>query len=417
MQPIKKQQFIPLITWLCITTFYCYQTILRSLPNIIYQELITKFGISASQFGSFAGIYYIGYIIAHVPIGIAISKIGPRIIIPLCISLNAMGLSPLIYPMFGWQGALVGRLLIGIGSSAAAVGALQLFRSLYPKRFATMLGLTAFLSLVIAVYIGNILGPMIIGMGFDKTLQILLYNGCLLAGITYYMMPKLPVKASSSSLIWTDLKSLMRNYKIIIIGLCAGLMVGTMEGFADAWGTAFLMQVYQLEKTTANMLILTIFLGMAIGCLLLPYIADKTNYYFGVTIVAGILLVTCFVFLLTGMLNKTGLSLACITIGICSAYQVIMLAKATTFVSEEQSGMVGAVVNMMIMAFGWIFHRIIGMTLEANWDGTIIDHVKKYNSASFIKAVAVIPVGATIAIMGLIILLATKSFKEKNTNL
>ena len=118
--------------WLSITMFYCYQYVLRVLPNTIMPELMSQFNIGAAEFGAFAGIYYIGYIIIHVPIGLALSKWGGKLVLPTCILLTSLGLAPLVYSE-NWNYVLMGRLMVGLGSSAAIVGALQIFRIIFAR--------------------------------------------------------------------------------------------------------------------------------------------------------------------------------------------------------------------------------------------------------------------------------------------
>ena len=70
MKTEERKKFISIMVWFCITMFYCYQYILRALPNIILPDMMSKYGVGASEFSSFAGMYYAGYVIVHIPIGI-----------------------------------------------------------------------------------------------------------------------------------------------------------------------------------------------------------------------------------------------------------------------------------------------------------------------------------------------------------
>ncbi len=396
----KKNKFISILIWSCITLFYCYQYILRPLPNIIMPNILGKYGIGAAEFGSFAGIYYIGYIIVHIPIGILLSRFGAKIVIPISIACTAIGLVPMVY-FDSWYMVIVGRTLTGMGSSAAIVGALQIFRILYPNKFAMMLGIMVSLGLITAVYAGTPLSSLINSVGIDLTINILLYTGIILAFITYLLMPNTTSEILNHN-IWSDIKSIISNYKLLFTSLFAGLMVGPLEGFADAWGSAFITNVYGLEKSIADTITLSIFLGMCIGCVLLPYIADKTKWFFGVTIFSGIIMVVCFIYILSGHANANSLYYTCLIIGIFCAYQVVIIARIATFVPEKISGMAAAVANMIIMAFGWVFHNAIGISLDNLWDGAkTIDGARIYTPEAFIASLEIIPAATIIAIIGL----------------
>ena len=395
----EKNKFISILIWSCITLFYCYQYILRPLPNIIMPEILGKYGIGAAEFGSFAGIYYIGYIVVHIPVGILLSRFGAKKIIPICIGCTAIGLAPMIY-CDAWWTVVVGRIFTGIGSSAAIVGALQIFRILYPTKFAMMLGIMVSLGLITAVYASTPMSGIITSIGMNSTISILLYAGIILAILTYFLLPE-SVSEVSHSNIGTDIKAIICNYKLLFASIFAGLMVGPLEGFADAWGSAFMISVYGLEKTMADSITLSVFLGMCAGCLILPYIADKTRWYFGVTIFSGIVMILCFIYILSGNATVDSLYYTCVITGIFCAYQVVIIARIATFVSEERSGMAAAVANMIIMTFGWIFHNSIGMTLDKLWDGTMVNGIKSYSAEAFIASISIIPTASTLAIIGL----------------
>jgi len=97
MKTEERKNFISIMVWFCITMFYCYQYIVRALPNIILPNMMSKYGVGASVFSSFAAMYYAGYVIITIPIGIMLSRFGARTVLPICIVLISIGLVPLAY--------------------------------------------------------------------------------------------------------------------------------------------------------------------------------------------------------------------------------------------------------------------------------------------------------------------------------
>ncbi len=407
----QRNQIINFLIWLSITLFFCYQSVLRILPNIISQSVMSEFNISAAEFGSFAGLYYIGYISLHIPIGIALTKIGTKKIISLCIVITALGLIPLAYPI-NWNWAIVGRVLTGIGSSAAAVGGLQIFRIIYPEKFTRMFGLMIFFGLITAVYIGKPLASIVLNIGSNTTVNGLLFFGLVLAASTYVLIPTSEEELLKHNVV-SDIKSVLFNSRLLFTAFFAGFMIGPMEGFADAWGSAFLISVYEIDKISADSMVLLILLGMSLGCIILPYITDKTGYYFGVTIASGIGMILSFWYLLTGDADVKLLDYLCIIIGIFCAYQVVILAKVATFVSQERSGIAGAVTNMIMMTFGWVFHSMIGVSLDNSWTGETIDGARYYSSDAFIESLSIIPNYLIIGVIGLFAVSTTIFIKAR----
>lgn len=397
---IKKPSTVAsILIWICVTLFCSYQYALRPLPNIIMPNLMIKYGITASDFGFFSTVYYAGYIAAHIPIGILLSRIGGKIILPLAIISTALGLVPLAYSD-SWSMVIIGRCLTGIGSAGSVVGAMQIYRILYPEKFSLMLGITVSLALLTAVYGGATLGYVVEIAGMAVTVNALLYSGIILSIVTYFLMPKMQSESSDAN-ISDDVKSVFCNYKLLFVSLMAGLMVGPMEGFADAWGSAYMVNVYEIPKFVADGNTASIFFGMCAGCIILPYIAEKNKFYIGTTIVSAIGMMVCFVLMLGKYINPSNLYYLCVIIGIFCAYQVVIVSKAATFVSKERSGTAAAVANMIIMGVGAFFHTSIGMIIDNSWDGKINNSIKIYNPDAYTNAIYVIPIALSFAIIGL----------------
>ncbi len=390
--------------WLSITLFYCYQYIVRILPNIIEPNLTDKYGVDVSAFADFASIYYLGYVAVHIPIGIAFTKFGAKKTLPIFIALTALGLYPLVY-CDCWYQVIWGRIINGVGSSAAIVGALQVFRTIYPRNFSQVLGLTVCASILTAVFISAPLSQVIHNIGFDNTVKIIMYSGLLLAIVSYFIIPEASHLEVNSN-IFNSMKTVLLNYKIIILSLCAGLMVGTLEGFGDAWGSKFLLGVYAIPKADADKIILSIFIGMCAGCIILPYIAEKFNKHICITILSGIAIILSFVYILSQNAVPEILYYACFASGLFSAYQVVILPKIITYVPEKISGFAASIANMIIMAFGMYFHKAIAALLDFKWDGLKMGQYKVYNADAYVWAISVIPASILVAIIGLLVILA-----------
>ena len=88
-----------------------------------------------------------------------------------------------------------------------------------------------------------------------------------------------------------------------------------------------------------------------------------------------------------------------LAVGVSSAYQIIAIYKASTYVRENLVGLTTAVANMIIMTFGYLFHSVIGWTISFS---TITNAT---TSEAFIKGIAVIPVALMIGVIGFIIIL------------
>ncbi|MDC0344779.1 MFS transporter, partial [Alphaproteobacteria bacterium] len=283
--------------WALASLFYAYQYILRVLPNIMMDQIQDRFQIDAALFGQYSGLYYIGYAGVHIPIGILLDRLGPRAVMSSCILLTVVGMMSLIYTDV-WIYPLVGRFLIGIGSSAAILGVFKVIRLAFPEdRFVRMLGFSVAIGLVGAIYGGQPVSFLMSFMGWEKVIEIICVAGILLAVAVYAIIPPYDPPKRKNNSARNDMTTVLSNGKVLFICLLGGLMIGPLEGFADAWGTGYLKAAYtQLSTATAAYLPSFIFLGMCFGSPILSLVAEKTQAYYRLIIVSACVMGVVFMY-------------------------------------------------------------------------------------------------------------------------
>jgi predicted MFS family arabinose efflux permease len=383
--------------WIIASVFYAYQYILRVMPNIILNDIMQQFSIDTATFGQFSGIYYIGYSLMHLPLGIMLDRFGPRKIMTACILLTVVGLMPLLFASY-WVYPIIGRLFIGLGSSAAILGIFKIIRMGFSEeRFSRMLSLSVTIGLLGAIYGGGPVSYMREILGYQMLIQLFAVLGLLLAAMTYWIIPD--IISVPQGTVTSNIKEVLSNKRVIWSCVFAGLMVGPVEGFADVWGNIFLKQVYSFEGTLAASMPSMFFIGMCFGAPILSMIADRVGSYVAI-ITAGIVMVTCFCILLFWHLSPFGVTLNFMVVGICSAYQILAIYKASTYVREQVAGLTTAVANMIIMIFGYLFHTAIGGIINLT-GGAHVSHALMYG-------VAVIPIGLFLGTIGFTVLATTE---------
>lgn len=400
---LSRSRSMAWTVWIMASVFYAYQYIVRVMPSTMMHDIMQQFGIDASTFGQFSGIYYIGYALIHLPIGILLDRYGPKKIMSACILLTVVGLLPLLFAD-RWIYPIVGRLLIGVGSSAAILGVFKIIRMTFSDiRFPRMLGLSVTIGLLGAIYGGGPVSYMHQVWGSHTVVQLMAATGVVLAAVTYWLFPNLT--SPSQGTVLSDIKEVISNGRVIWSCIFAGLMVGPLEGFADVWGTAFLKQVYGFEGTLAASMPSMIFVGMCFGAPVLSFIADKIGSYSATIIGAGITMVLGISLMIMWHLTSGALSLSFVLVGICCAYQILAIYKVSTYVRQHVAGLTTALANMIIMIFGYVFHAIIGSIVHAMGGPTV--------SKALIYGVAVIPCALFLGTSGFVLLFLWEKGSER----
>ncbi len=385
-----------------IFIFYSYQYIIRILPNSIKPDLDLYYNINNAQFGSFASTYYIGYVLLHIPLGIMISRIGAKITVSCSLALTGLGLLPLILES-EWHFVIIGRFISGMGASCAAVAGFQIFRKIYPEKYARMLGYMMFFGLCTAKLSEQYLSTLFYQFQVNTVLTFLLLFALSLSILMLLIIPKIEMKNDKN--ILSDIKDIINNKHVVLLSLCSGLMIGSLEGLSDAWGSAFLTNLYpNMSKIQADYFISFIFTGMAIGNLALPYFADKYNMSYLVTVASCLGMAIPLLLIIFYTLSKIILILLFVMIGFFCAYQASTIAMITQHVPTYQSGLTATFTNMIIMSFASFFHRTISICIDI-----FLQYGFEYKVA-YKAGISIIPISSIIAFF-LLLIFARKTRK------
>jgi predicted MFS family arabinose efflux permease len=391
--PITRN--ITWMIWIVASLFYAYQYVLRVMPNILLGDIMQRFQIDATTVGQFSGIYYISYSLMHLPMGILLDRFGPKRVLSSSILLTVLGLLTLAF-----QGSfalpLIGRFLVGLGSSAAILGVFKVIRMAFrEEQFSRLLGFSVTIGLIGAIYGGGPVDYMHKTLGYEAVISVFAIIGVGLALASYVMIPSLKQEVSSNP--FSDIKEVLSNKRVIGVCLLAGLMVGPLEGFADVWASAFLRQVCHIESSLAASLPSLIFIGMCLGAPLLSWIAEKTGHYLLVIAGAGVVMALSFAVAMIYPLSSTLLSVNFMLIGIGCAYQILAIYKVSTYVREGVAGLATASANMIIMLFGYFFHTLVGMIIQACGGPS--------HPSALLYGISVIPLCLVLSAIGFTVLL------------
>ncbi|QKX01994.1 MFS transporter [Wolbachia endosymbiont of Dirofilaria (Dirofilaria) immitis] len=389
------------LVWVLASLFYAYQYVLRVIPNIIAPELMTKFNVNVVDIGQFSGLYYVGYTLAHIPVGLFLDRSGLKFVLPICTILTFVGTLPLIC-FDRWYPSILGRIIVGIGSSASAIGIFKVASTYFSReRSARMASLSMIIGLLGAICGGLPLDFLLDKFGWDYVIYAFSAFGCLLALSLFFIIPSNDIQENVDGSILRDLKTVLCNKHIVLISFFSSLMIGPLEGFADGWARTFLCEVYKVTEDLASSLSSFIFIGFGAGVFFLAFLLERyPSRHYEVIITCSLAMLVSFILL---FMQSGGLYIvlpALLIIGFASGYQVITIYKAISYITNNLVGLATAVSNMIIMMFGYFFHIGIAKIVNFYWDKTLIQGNPVYGPELLIKAMSVIPICLLLAVFG-----------------
>lgn len=404
-----------LIIWLVTSLFFAFQFIIRVSPNVVNLELRERFDTTAGGIAQFFGIYYIGYTIVHIPVGLLLDKIGPKIVIPLCAFVVCLGLLPLLYSTSLFY-ASVGRILIGMGSSGGVLGVFKILRMYYPhQKIPFLFGISLSIGLIGAACGGHPFYYCVKKIGWDYTLKLLILVGALFSIGIYFIIPSGGITPNTAP-IFKDLKLLFSHYKWVCLAILGGFMIGPVEGFSDGWATSFLATYYpSWSKELVAFLPSLILIGMGLGGPLIGYITEKTKAYYKITIYCSLIMASSLLTLLYTKVSVLLVSTLLLIIGLASAYQTVVLYYASLLVPEKIASLTMACVNMIMLTFGYFFHTVLGILIDYFNNHQSLSKPQTdlliYSEAAFQQSLSLLPIALFLASIGLVIM---QSLDKKN---
>ncbi len=384
---------------LLASLFYAYQYILRVIPNIIIPELVVRFNIGTTEIGQFCGLYYVGYVLAHIPVGILLDRFGSKVVVPICIALTSLGALPLVSSN-NWSYSIIGRIITGIGSSASVLGLFKIISIYYRReKFAMMFSISAIIGISGGVFATKPLHILFNKFGWDYVFVTFITLGLLLALVSFMFIPK--IDTSEERLNIKSLSEVIFNKNVLLISLFGGFMVGPLEGFTDVWSATFLHEMYAIDRQVAYNISKWILIGFGFGYLSLSYLLEKkpTKHY-EIIISCAMAMIIVFLLLFICNINSLLASILLFIIGFASAYQIVLTAKVVNLVKDDAVASAGSLSNAIVMSFGYFFHTIIANIMNFYWDGKIVDEKPLYGADVMVKSMLIIPICLLIGMIG-----------------
>lgn len=402
----KKIAPMAWFVWAFSGFFYSYQFVLRASPNLMAQELREDFCIHASSFGLMAACYYYSYAFLQIPMGIFLDRFGPKRVLRLAVLFCGFGAFIFSMATNVWIAAL-GRIMIGAGGSAAFLGSVRLGTLWFPVgHVAFVVGLT--------IALGKLGGmaanlPLAFLMGFFTWRNVML----ILAGCGFFLSLLIwifvsdgpqdePMPMSSEDSLKSlkgHLNLLLRRKNIWCTALYGSLMYVPLTVFADAWGISFLSNVHGMDRSTASMGIMMVFVGSAFGSPLIALWSDFLEGRRSLMILSALLSLTVNSFLIfSSDLSTITLLTLLFLVGFLMTGQTLVFVSACEDMPSRISGLVSGFVNMIVMIGGVIFQPLVGWILDFFWKGTMIEGVRFYAASDYRLALALLPLSTLLAI-------------------
>ncbi len=249
----------------------------RNANAVISKDLATEFSLSSSELGMLTSAYFLAFAAMQMPVGVFLDRYGPRRVTGVL--LVVLGLGAGAFAMAGGLGSLaLGRALIGIGASAALMGAMKAYSIWFPlERMATLNGWTLAIGALGAVTATAPLELAASLVGWRAMFGGLALVTLAVAAGLFAFVPEKAVAGATE--LWSEqagrIAAIFRVGAFWRIGMPMIVLQGTYQALFGLWFVPWLMDTQGLPRGTAAQWLMWAALTYAAASILFGQGADR----------------------------------------------------------------------------------------------------------------------------------------------
>jgi len=384
------------LMWGLAAAFYLIGFFQRVTPASLAPDLMRDFALSAAGLGNLSAFYYYAYAAVQIPTGVVVDRLGPsRMFFAGAVLAGAGSL------IFAWADtALVaglGRALIGAAHGVAWVSMLKLVTHWFaPARFATLSGLSLAVGTLGAVLAGPPLRFLADAFGWRAVIAV---SGLLALGLALAiraLMRDDPADRGFAShrpgaagdmphaSIGADLRAILRYPNPWLLALVNSGVCGAFLAFTGLWGVPLLAQVHGISVAQAALITSSMLVLFAVGGPLFGIWSDRLQRRkLPFSIGAGVMLAGFAVLTAAPTAPLALLVPLLLAASFGAGAMVLSFGFAKESAPLRLQGTVTGVVNAGVMVGTLVQMPVIGLILDAHWQGVAIDGVRQYDVAAF----------------------------------
>lgn len=269
---MNKRFAAGLSIWLIAVLYYAYEFFLRVSPTVMTSDLAQAFHLQAVGVGMLSAAYFYAYAALQIPGGVLLDHFGIRRLLSLAALCVAVGCFAFSRTDQLWV-AIVGRILIGMGSAFAFVGTIKLGRAWFEHRWlAVIIGLTNTTGVLLGMVATAALGFLLKYLSWREALFNAGLVGILFAVLLFLIIrdgPKEELKQQKKIInkteFWAGLIHVVKQRRSWLVAIIAGLMLVPISIFSELWAPPFLVATHGITTAEAALVSTMVFIGIGVG--------------------------------------------------------------------------------------------------------------------------------------------------------
>ena len=365
------KRLIPIFSILSI--LFILSMFYRVSSGVIAPRLLADLDLNAEALGVLGGAFFYSFALLQIPMGPLLDRVGPRIIIPACSLVGALGSCVFgLAPSYGL--AVAGRIFMGAGMAAMLMGSFKVFTLVFPKeRFSTLIGL-----LMSAGTIGNMLASSPFAYLADTIgwRTAFVWTGIitgLFGVVAFFLLRDVGPRAGNLQSTTQQItfkesaRLILRSLPFWQISVASFFRYGTLVSLQGVWLGLYLMQVNGFTPVQAGNVLFFLAIGNAVGGPIGGRAIDGTPLSEKQVALGGLIFYCLSLLLLTGIWNwqrpEVYMAIA-FSLGFFHAVATLLHAHAKVLYPLSVAATAMSWVNFCVMAGAALLTTAFGRLIE-----------------------------------------------------
>ncbi len=363
---MSKSKIAPFIICILGSFFYVYDYFLAVAPSIMTHDLLNQFSLNAAQLGSLMAVFFLASTFFQIPAGMLLDRFGARKLLTLSVLVSGLGTLLFAVATQSWELG-VARLLMGVGSPFAFLGALFLASRWFAHRYFALIAGFVQLGAAIGSIAGE--GPLALLVNHLGWRHALLAIGwvTLVLSLLFWLIIRdgEPAQSAEPQVKQARLLDTFKLPQVWWISLAGFASWVTVTGIASLWGIPYLMAVYGWSNEKIGYLYILFWLGLGLGSPLMGWLSDalksrKIPFY----ICFGLGLIACLFYIEAPHVPGWLMVIVLVMLGFAASLQSLTFGMAKDIVPPQHFVTASGLINLAAVLTGVVVQPIMGYLID-----------------------------------------------------
>lgn len=404
----RKAKFVlilPILSWLIASLFYFHQYFLRTSLSSLGAQVSEAFHLSPIGLSDLASSFYVIFIVMQIFAGILVDRFGAKKTLVAASLICALGSS--LFTLANTVFLLyIGRIFMGAGAAFALIGTLTLASHWFDqKRFIIINGLTSSLGLMGAILSEGPLAKLLLHNSWRYAMAGASIIAIIISVLIFIFIKepkKANIKNNNSNIkdLIKGFKYLTSNIRLWLICFAMGLTYISIDTLAGLWLSPYLMQEYSITIDIAGYFSGMIFIGIAVGSIILSVISSRfTRYLIWITSLCLFMALFFSYALIYGYWRFENLIIICFIYGVLISSIILLVPIIRKEVDPEYIATAFSIAEFFKHLISILSLQVVGLMLGVS----LHSHTSRSFVETMLNDVAAYQHALTIAPLGLLL--------------